>query len=222
MTKAQTKTKTPPRPPARKESVSRTQIERIEVTRQRIIAAALACVDQQGFRNTTLQRVAKEAGVSVGALQYHFPSRVALMEGVLLDEFQNSNFKFKKIVSPNTSLAERISLVVDFCWEHCNSTFYQASLQIQLGMRNESSADYQHFLQAAIHQPMKKACELWINTFSDIPLSEDEHMDILCFLFSTLTGIAQLIRITGEQHRVKNDLERLKKLLLHELKSFKK
>jgi AcrR family transcriptional regulator len=52
-------------------------------TRQRILQAASRIVLQQGVINLTLENVALEAGLSKGGLLYHFPSKEALVEGLM-------------------------------------------------------------------------------------------------------------------------------------------
>jgi AcrR family transcriptional regulator len=52
-------------------------------TRELILAAAANVVLSQGASKMTLEAVAKEAGVSKGGLLYHFPSKDALIEGMI-------------------------------------------------------------------------------------------------------------------------------------------
>lgn len=52
-------------------------------TRELIVAAAAKVVLTQGASRMTLEAVAKEAGVSKGGLLYHFPSKDALIEGMI-------------------------------------------------------------------------------------------------------------------------------------------
>ena len=47
-----------------------------ENTRAAILEGALACFYDLGYRATTTEKVAKRAGVSRGAMLYHFPSRL--------------------------------------------------------------------------------------------------------------------------------------------------
>jgi len=52
-------------------------------TREMILSAAANIVLNQGALGMTLEAVAKEAGVSKGGLLYHFPSKDALVEGMI-------------------------------------------------------------------------------------------------------------------------------------------
>ncbi len=61
--------------------------------RTRILQAAAKVIRQEGAMALTLDAVAKEAGVSKGGLLYHFPSKDALVRGLLeyqLDAFELS------------------------------------------------------------------------------------------------------------------------------------
>lgn len=52
-------------------------------TRQKILDTAVRIVDTQGARHLTLDAVAAEAGLSKGGVLYHYPSKRALIEGML-------------------------------------------------------------------------------------------------------------------------------------------
>ena len=52
-------------------------------THDAILAAAAKVVLDQGAARMTLEAVAREAGVSKGGLLYHFPSKDALIEGMI-------------------------------------------------------------------------------------------------------------------------------------------
>ena len=48
-----------------------------------VLDAALILFTQQGFANTTVQQVAKLAGISKGAVYLYFPSKHSLLEGLV-------------------------------------------------------------------------------------------------------------------------------------------
>lgn len=65
------------------ESARRTQRERREQTRARLVTATITCLAEHGYPATTTRRVAEIADVSLGALAHHFPSRLALVTSTL-------------------------------------------------------------------------------------------------------------------------------------------
>jgi AcrR family transcriptional regulator len=58
---------------------SRTQQERREDTRARLLAATIECLVEHGYAGTTTQRVQDRAGLSRGALLHHFATKEALL-----------------------------------------------------------------------------------------------------------------------------------------------
>ncbi|MGW6575282.1 ScbR family autoregulator-binding transcription factor [Streptomyces sp. NPDC054945] len=65
--------------------MARARQERAEITRQAILDGAATAFDLSGFEGTSLSDVVKNAGVTKGALYFHFPSKEALAR-VLMDE----------------------------------------------------------------------------------------------------------------------------------------
>ena len=70
---------------SRKMPPRRTQEERSDATRRRIVQSAMRLLHKKGFRATNLQDIASGARVTLGALQHHFANRQILMER-LIDE----------------------------------------------------------------------------------------------------------------------------------------
>lgn len=48
------------------------------------LAAALHCFVEQGYHGTTIRRIAERAGLSVPGLYHHYPSKQALLEGLVM------------------------------------------------------------------------------------------------------------------------------------------
>ena len=64
--------------------------------RDRLLDAAERVVVESGATHLTLDAVAKSAGVSKGGLLYHFPSKEALLEGMLARHFQDVDAEVAK------------------------------------------------------------------------------------------------------------------------------
>lgn len=60
-----------------------TQDERSETARRTLIAAAIEILADEGYRRLTFNRIQEVAGLSRGLVNYHFGSKVALVEGVI-------------------------------------------------------------------------------------------------------------------------------------------
>ncbi|MEB2543761.1 MULTISPECIES: TetR/AcrR family transcriptional regulator [Burkholderia] len=71
--------------PPRRTGSRRTQEERSDATRRRIIESAMHLLHAKGIKAANLQSIARGARVTLGALQHHFANRQVLMER-LIDE----------------------------------------------------------------------------------------------------------------------------------------
>lgn len=66
----------------------------IPPTRQRIIGAVLRIIGQDGISAVTNRRIAKEAGVSLGSVTYHFASQHDLLREALLHFVREETRRF--------------------------------------------------------------------------------------------------------------------------------
>jgi AcrR family transcriptional regulator len=63
--------------------VRRTQRERRDETRAKLLDATVACLGELGYARTTTTEIVQRAGVSQGALFKHFPSKAALLSAAV-------------------------------------------------------------------------------------------------------------------------------------------
>lgn len=65
--------------------------DRAEAMKRRLCAAVVACIDRNGYADTSINAVQAEAGVSRGALTHHFPTKQALMAETALRLLANAS-----------------------------------------------------------------------------------------------------------------------------------
>lgn len=66
-------------------------------TIEEILNATLRVLTRDGYASLTLRRVATECGLRVGNLSYHFPTKAALLKGLLdavLQSYRDRSTKF--------------------------------------------------------------------------------------------------------------------------------
>jgi AcrR family transcriptional regulator len=84
--------------------------------RERILEVAKAAFTQQGA-NASLEEIAKMAGIGIGTLYRHFPTRDALIEGVYRNEVEKlaaAACRFAEKMSPLEALRAWMLLLVDY------------------------------------------------------------------------------------------------------------
>lgn len=63
----------------------KTKKEEAEETRRQLMAAGLELFATKGFAETSVEEIARAAGLSKGAVYWHFDSKAALLRGILED-----------------------------------------------------------------------------------------------------------------------------------------
>ena len=120
-----------------REAGRRSQADRSAETRARILAAAVRCVDELGFARATFQRIARRAGVTVGAVQHHFAAKEDVLRAVLEDSFEHLSRCFDGVCVEGASLEERVSIFIDRAWLHCGYPPFRSTLEILMTTRGD-------------------------------------------------------------------------------------
>lgn len=123
----------PPRP-AR---VRRSQAERREETSGRAIDAAITCLYRDGYSATTTISVAKEAGISRGALLHHFPTKVDLILAVALEVVRRSQEKRRRIIMAEPRGLPRFAAITDASWMTQQDPEAMTLLEILMASRGD-------------------------------------------------------------------------------------
>nr|BFD87911.1 ScbR family autoregulator-binding transcription factor [Streptomyces sp. Xyl84] len=89
------------------------QQERAIRTRHAILKAAASVFDERGYEAATIGEILTRAGVTKGALYFHFPSKQALAEGVLSAQFAEVSLaprvcKLQELVDTGLLTADRM------------------------------------------------------------------------------------------------------------------
>jgi AcrR family transcriptional regulator len=83
----------------------------------RLLAAALAAFGEQGADTASLEEIARRAGVGIGTLYRHFPTRQALLEAVYRDQVDALAVRAADLMqaeSPGAALAQWLRALVMF------------------------------------------------------------------------------------------------------------
>lgn len=110
----------------------RTQAERTERTRKSVIEATIQTIANDGYQGATTRRIAGAAGVSLGAIAHHFPTRAELI-GAALSEVS------LRVADAVTQQAEHlgdsnhlISELLDTLWSNFSGTSFRVWVRVWL------------------------------------------------------------------------------------------
>ncbi|HEV2375694.1 MAG TPA: helix-turn-helix domain-containing protein [Streptosporangiaceae bacterium] len=84
---------------------------------ERLLAAAGTAFAERGADDVSLEEIARRAGVGIGTLYRHFPTRQALLESVYRDQVDALETRAAELIQaddPGKSLAEWVAALVTF------------------------------------------------------------------------------------------------------------
>ena len=130
--------------------VRRPQAERSASTKAKLIEAAIGCLHRLGYGPTTTTLVAKEAGVSRGAMLHQFAAKTDLMLAVVRAVFDRDSEHYRESVLTTTPQEWRRTLAATV-WERISRPSGIAVIEIMLASRSDSElADKLRAIQSQI------------------------------------------------------------------------
>jgi AcrR family transcriptional regulator len=115
-----------------------TQEEKSAETRRRLLEAAINCLVERGYANTTTSEIADRAGLSRGAQLYHFPRKEELLASAVVHLFEMLVGEMKEKVSRLTNENDRRAMAIDLLWEIAQGRLTTAWIEIVVASRTDS------------------------------------------------------------------------------------
>lgn len=127
---------TPSDAPAR--PVRRTQQERRETTRRKLLDATIETLVEQGYARLTTVEVSKRAGLSQGALFTHFDTKEELLAAAVEHLFPRLIQDYLAGVGARPSGRDRIAAAVDMLWAAFQRPELQAAIELYVAARTDA------------------------------------------------------------------------------------
>jgi AcrR family transcriptional regulator len=121
-----------PQPRAR-----RTQRERSEAMRSRLLEATIDCLYEVGYSRTTTIEVAARAGVSRGAQLHHFPTKKRLVTIAVRHLLEKRLQEFREAFATLPQGADKYSAVIDILWDKTSNRAFYAWLELVVAARTD-------------------------------------------------------------------------------------
>jgi AcrR family transcriptional regulator len=115
----------------------RTNSERSSETRRKLFDASISCLHEFGYAATTTAMVAERAGVSRGAMNHHFATKVDLMVAVVEYVYARDINMYREslIRIPQKDHMHRL---LDLAWTMISGDGGQAVLHVMLAMQGDA------------------------------------------------------------------------------------
>src|SRR5271169_1029846 len=114
------------------------QDEKTAETRRRLLDAAIGCLIERGYANTTTSEIAERAGLSRGAQLYHFPKKEELLTSAVEHLFELVAGEMKEKVGRLTDQDDRRSMAIDLWWEIFNGPLMTAFVELVVASRTDA------------------------------------------------------------------------------------
>jgi AcrR family transcriptional regulator len=170
-----------------------------DITRARVIQAAIDRIYTEGFNAAHTNRIAEEAGVSWGVLQYHFGDKDGLLQAVLDHIFDDFAARLSAADPGQDDLRERINALIDLIWSLVGRPEYRVSMAIlrNAGHSPDSSVDGARQLE----QWSREVAGVWDALFNDIKVSPARSQSARRLMFASLRGFADDLNPGRHDHK---------------------
>ncbi len=180
-----------------------------ELTRRRVLDAAVESILELGYYQTSSNEIARRAGVTWGTLQHQFGTREMLLLEVLNDAFDDLEEAVSTADVSGSTLELRLQRVLRVLSEHYGKPPHLAHLQILLDLTQNPSTSEE--TRAAVLGHGRQLSRAWRPLFEQALGDAARDNDLVTFAFSTIRGylLGDLVasRITrGRQSAVQRDL----------------
>jgi AcrR family transcriptional regulator len=138
------------------------QEEKSADTRRRLLDAAIDCLVERGYANTTTSEIAERAGLSRGAQLYHFPKKEELLANAVRHLFELLIGEIKEKVSRLTNENDRRAMAIDLIWEIAHGRYMTAWTEIIVASRTDG------YLEESIIRENDRAIEFIIRSHKEL------------------------------------------------------
>ncbi|MGO4653093.1 ScbR family autoregulator-binding transcription factor [Arthrobacter sp. 2RAF22] len=185
--------------------------DRARATRQSIIAGAAAVFEERGYGNASLTQVSEAAGVTKGALYFHFKSKEDLAREVIDEQHRMARAESEKILAEDRpALATMILMCRMFGLQLLNEPVVKAGIRLTL----EASA---------FDRPVHRPYEDWIAVMEQLTEQGKSEGQIgpavdpaalARYIVASFTGVQMVSDVLTGRHDVMRRIEDMWEILL--------
>ena len=115
------------------------QAQKSAATRAQIIRAAISCIVESSFSNTTMMKISEKAGLSRGATLHHFPSKMDIIRAAVDYLFEKRLQAFRRSILEISKGADMAHLAVQAYSAHLNHPLYIALFELSVAARTDDA-----------------------------------------------------------------------------------
>ncbi len=179
------------------------QFEEIRVeSRKKILDAAFVLFAQQGFNNTSIAQIAREAGISKGLIYNYFEKKEDLMKAIVLEGFEQGHEFFQEMMKAPAG-KERLRLMIEMTFDFLVEKPQFNRLMGQISLQLDQFPELEQFVKAKYVSLLPLMTQFLRESGHPQPAAEARLLGAL------MDGIALQFIVLGEAlplEMMKNDL----------------
>lgn len=164
-------------------------------TRGQIEEAAIRCLVKYGYANTTMPRIAEEAGVSRGAMMHHFSNRLNVVQAAIEHLHNKRLLAFRRAVVAAPAGGSRMHNALMDYWRHVTHPMFLAFHELAVAARTDPDLD--RILSPARHAFYQEWHRLAIDVFPEWQ-SDQKKFDLALSLTQNLLEGMAMTQLSGE------------------------
>jgi AcrR family transcriptional regulator len=166
----------------------RTQDERREETRERLLSAAVDVLNSKGYANFRFADVSAVSGVSRGGMTHHYPSKDALVAAVLEYVFERLQQRTKTKLGTVRDSVSALSAIVDSGADFFFAPDFPIYLDLVLAAQHGGSLP--RTVRALAQRQSLSIEQTWTSSLVEQGIDEGTARDVVGLLWSLLRGLA--------------------------------
>ena len=186
----------------------RRQEDRRVETRRRLVDATIMLLHEKGAGQLTMADVARKAGLTRGAIQYHFENPKSLLIASIEEIASRLSQHLDATELASHPLTERIDRIVDDYWQGFRGFNYTAFIEI--AVRGRQDPDFEEAIATTLEELERRRADVWQAIFEDTGRSRAEIRSWRHMLLVTLRGLALTNMIPGGNEKVSLQIDQFK------------
>lgn len=175
-----------------------------EISKNKILDAALKLFAERGFHNTSISQITKAAGVSKGLLYNYFSKKEELIDGIVaqaMKEGEEVMIEMMKQTTPH----DKLRFIIDYAFEEITERkeYYKLMLSLSLQL------DHFDNIREIVFAKYQHSIPFFAALLKDVGVANPEE-EALIFA-ATMDGIGSQYVVLGEVFPI----EKLKKSIYH-------
>jgi AcrR family transcriptional regulator len=191
-------------------AASRTQEERRAETQGRLLDATMECLAELGWSGTSTTEVARRAGVSRGAQQHHYPTKMLLVAAALEHLLERQRLAYERAFAELPDGRRNVEGALDLLWDTFRQAPSLALMELAMAARTDET------LRELSLDINERVVQVILETFHRLfPTSLDAQAasTVIRTLFATMIGLTL-------QNSLDDDAHGHQAAVLTQLKSF--